>query len=610
MSDFRSRIKAAIEEGPRDALHFILEALDSGSVNSVHAPILTKYLNRIAPEVFTEAGFVTKKIAVLSGYTFHTIQPLLQLQLLRRGIHAHLWISEYGLYEQAIQSRDADLLAFKPDICYFFVGRDHLHFESRDSEAERWLLLWNTAHDNYDCEIIANDFELPEVRPLGNYELKFDQSVTNYVIDVNRKLAAQAPSYVHFNNVSALSGYHGSKAWRDDRLYDISKIPVAEPFWQVYAENIAAVVAGVFGKSRKCLVLDLDNTLWGGVVGDDGISGIQIGEDSGTGEAFRRFQTAVKALKDRGVLLAVCSKNDLVTAQEPFLKRSEMLLKLEDFSYFCANWEPKDQNLITIATALNLGLDSMIFADDNPAERAIIRRSLPQVAVLELPEDPADYARTLGRCSLFDVVTLTLEDMDRTASYQSVSARKALQAQAGDYSDYLHSLEMVGSVSVFDELNVPRITQLINKTNQFNLTTRRYTETQVRGWMANPSALTFVVSLKDRFGDYGLISVFIGVTDARDMEIDTWLMSCRVLKRGVERLLFRSVVQQALARSLVTIRGRYIPTAKNGMVAELYRELGFELEKTETDGSTLWIFDLDDEARVNAQLNQPVFVEG
>lgn len=608
MPSLRSKIHTAIEDSPREALSLILDALSAQDFNPSQAPMLARSLSKISLETFVEAGFLIKKIAVLSGYTFQAVQPWLQLQLLKRGIFAQLWVSEYGLHEQAILSQDRELQLFAPDLCYFYVGREHLHFEELESEIERWLSLWKAAHHLLDCEIIANDFELEDIGAFGNYEVKYAKSVTNYILDVNRALALQAPSYVHFNGVSAMARFHGGRAWRDDRLYDLSKIPVAEPFWTVYADNLAAVIAGVYGKNRKCLVLDLDNTLWGGVIGDDGISGIQIGEDSSGGEGFRRFQTAIKALKNRGILLAACSKNDLDTAQEPFLKRSEMVLKLEDFSYFCANWQPKDQNLIDIAAALNIGLDSMIFVDDNPAEREIVRRSLPQVAILPLPDDPAEYARALGQCKLLDVVALTQEDMNRTASYRSAVERSSAQLKAGDYNEYLRDLQMRGSVSPFDEINIPRITQLINKTNQFNLTTRRYTETQIRGWMNDASALTFMVRLEDRFSQYGLISVFMATVEKQYLSIDTWLMSCRVLKRGVERLLFKRILQSALDLSLKKIMGRYVPTAKNGMVAELYLELGFTLEKTDPDGSTLWVFDLSAKETINAQLNHSVFV--
>jgi FkbH-like protein len=609
MSDLRSKIQAAAKVSPREALSAILDAVHAQDFNPGQTLMLARSLSKISIETFTDAGFLIKKIAVLSGYTFQVIQPWLQLHLLKRGIFAQLWVSQYGLYEEAILSQDPELQLFAPDLCYFYVGRDHLHHEMPETEIERWLSLWKRAHHLLNCEIITNDFELQDAGAFGNYEVKYAKSTTNYILDVNRALALQAPPYVHFNGVSAMARFHGTKVWRDDRLYDISKIPVAEPFWTVYADNLAAVVAAVYGKNRKCLVVDLDNTLWGGVVGDDGVSGIHIGEDSSGGEGFRRFQTAIKALKNRGVLLAVCSKNDLETAQEPFTKRSEMVLKLEDFSYFCANWQPKDQNLIDIAAALNIGLDSLVFVDDNPAEREIVRRSLQQVAILDLPDDPADYARTLGQSTLLDVVTLTDEDIHRTASYRSAIERNSILTKAGDYNEYLRSLDMTGVISPFDDVDIPRITQLVNKTNQFNLTTRRYTETQIRGWMKNSSTLTFSVKLGDRFSQYGLISVFMATMEKNDLNIDTWLMSCRVLKRGVERALFQRILQGVMNLPLQRILGRYVPTAKNAMVADFYPQLGFTLEKTEHDGSTLWVFDLNDKQGILAQLSQSVFIE-
>jgi len=348
------------------------------------------------------------------------------------------------------------------------------------------------------------------------------------------------------------------------------------------------VVAAGRGRSSKCLVLDLDNTLWGGVIGDDGLEGIELGQGSGNGEAFVEFQRYVHHLAERGVILAVCSKNDEANALEPFLKHPDMVLQREQIACFVANWSDKATNLRYIAKTLNIGLDSLVFADDNPVERALIRRELPMIAVPELAEDPALYVQTIASAGYFEALRVTEEDLARGELYQANAERERLKETVTDMGGYLESLRMVLTVQPFDRVSLARVTQLINKTNQFNLTTERLTEFEVVERMNDPHVVTLQARLSDRFGDNGIIAILIARIIGVEAVIETWLMSCRVLGRQVEEACLNALVERCVDLGAEDLVGSYIPTEKNSMVREMYRSLGFELIAEDATGATRW----------------------
>jgi FkbH-like protein len=351
---------------------------------------------------------------------------------------------------------------------------------------------------------------------------------------------------------------------------------------------------GQLGLGKKCLVLDLDNTLWGGVIGDDGLGGIRLGQGDAESEAYVAFQKYVQALQKRGVILAVCSKNTESIALEPFEKHPEMVLRVGDISCFQANWDDKATNLGRIASELNIGLNSLVFVDDNPAERSIIRRLRPEVAVPELPEEPAEYIRALERYRFFQSTSISAEDLKRTAFYRADIQRRATEVSADDLDGFLRSLELVARIAPIEPATLDRSVQLIHRSNQFNLTTCRYSNADVLQRVNDPRWLTRTISLRDRFGDHGLVSVVLAEESSDALLIDTWLMSCRVLKRGVERLVLNHLAERARARGLVRLEGRYIPTAKNGLVRDHYAELGFTRLDDDASGATRWELRLGD----------------
>jgi FkbH-like protein len=393
-------------------------------------------------------------------------------------------------------------------------------------------------------------------------------------------------------DVATLANAVGTYQWFDERQWYMSRVPMANSYIPLYADCLAKLLAAIRGKSKKCLVLDLDNTLWGGVIGDDGLEGIQIGQGHPVGESFLAIQQWAKSLKTLGIILAVCSKNDKVVALEAFQKHPGMLLKEDDFAVFIANWDDKASNIRKIAEILNIGMDAMVFVDDNPAEREIIRTMIPEISVPELPKDPSQFLRILCAARYFEKIDFTADDAQRNVQYAGNAQRQAMLQKAPNLTDYLISLEMKIHFAPFNETGRKRIVQLINKTNQFNLTTRRYTEADVMGFEKSDCYSTLQVHLQDKFGDNGMISVVICKNAGDCWEIDSWLMSCRVIKRRVEEAVCDTLVTIARSNGIEKIRGFYRPTEKNKLVRNHYQQLGFELISS-NDSEDIWELEIE-----------------
>jgi FkbH-like protein len=442
--------------------------------------------------------------------------------------------------------------------------------------------------------VIFQTVPCPAEPLFGNMDSVFGGTLRSYVQDLNiaiRELVRGSPGDLLLD-VEATAHAVGLYDWHAPTQWNIAKLQFSQQALPIYADQVARLVAAIRGKSKKCLVLDLDNTLWGGAVGDLGVNGIVLGQGSAMGEAFLDVQRTALRLRERGVILAVCSKNNEAAALSPFREHPEMLLKEEHISVFQANWIDKATNLEEIARILEIGVDSLVLLDDNPAERIQVRESLKVVAVPELPDDPSLYSRTLLNAGYFEATGFTAEDAERADQYRLNATRTKLKLVSRDPHEFLTSLEMTIAFANFDRVNRARIVQLINKTNQFNLTTRRYAESEVEAMEGDPEVWTLQVRLLDRFGDNGMISVVIcKAVEPQVWEIDTWLMSCRVLGRRVEESTMQEVVKHARAAGVKTITGRYIPTAKNEMVREFYAKLGFQPLDSSENGST-WSLDV------------------
>ncbi len=405
---------------------------------------------------------------------------------------------------------------------------------------------------------------------------------------VNYELMRLAESNIDFHvyDLARLQTDMGRSAMADPKIYTSARMALTPDANRLAARDLIAMMLAGRGGGVKCVILDLDNTLWGGVIGDDGLDRIQIGE-LGLGTAFSRFQGWIKQLKDRGIVLAVCSKNEDANAREPFLKHPDMVLRLEDIAVFVANWKDKATNIRAIREIVEVDFSAMVFLDDNPAERALVRESFPTMSVPELPADPCEYVSFLQGLNLFETASYTAQDGQRTASYQAEVQRRSEREKFVDEADFLRSLEMRASIQPFSRFQYPRVAQLTQRSNQFNLRTVRYTEKQIEAAAESKEKRTYAVELRDRFGDYGLISVIILERHEEAYFVDTWIMSCRVLSRGVENLVLNTIVAAARADGIGRIIGEYLPTAKNGMVKEHYPKLGFA-----AGGENRWFLDV------------------
>jgi len=610
-TDFTGRLKALEAAPERDWPGLV--ALANLRLDFLRTGRLDMLLRRQFAE--PPSGLATRpvRLAILgSATTVHLPAPI-RVACLRRNIHVTVHEGEYGQYLQELADAQSELYRFRPDIVLFAFDCRHLASgldPMADGAAAAALLeakrehlrqCWQMARERLGATVIQQT-ALPVLPPLlGGNEQRLHGSPARLITRLNEAMREDADAAgVHLLALDETAARDGILEWHDPILWNRAKQEVTPVAGPVYGDLVGRLVAAIQGRSSKCLVLDLDNTLWGGVIGDDGLEGIAVGQGSALGEAFLSVQGYARALGRRGVILAVCSKNDETNALLPFDKHPEMLLRRSDLSSFVANWDDKATNLRRIARELNIGLDSLVFLDDNPFERNLVRSELPEVAVPEIPDDePALMAPTLAAAGYFESVSVTEEDRARTAQYAANRERAALQSSVTDLPAYLRSLDMQLIWRRFDRIGLTRVVQLINKTNQFNLTTRRRTEEEVAAIMDDPRAFGLQIRLTDRFGDNGIIAIVIGrVDEARSCRIDTWLMSCRVLGRGVEQATLELVAAQALALGATRLVGEYVPTAKNAMVAGHYPRLGFAPlppgEGESEGGGMLWVMALDE----------------
>ena len=538
------------------------------------------------------------RLALLGSYSLYPLYELLLQVLDAEDVPCHLFLGEYDNYISEITDPAGALFAFEPEVvlllpsaqrcCYPGAITDDRATVQRaaDGVVEQLLGLCQTLHDRSGAEVILCNFMLPGRRDLGGFRSRTLASEWTFKKWVNLELGLNAARFVSICDVEFLANRGGALAAEAARAWFESKQPYAAPFLVELCREVARIIIGRRRPSKKVLVLDLDNTLWGGVVADDGIEGIEIGDTSPRGEAFKAFQKYITTLKRRGILLAVCSKNEHARAVEPFERHPEMVLRLEDFVSFKANWEPKADNIRQMAAELGLGIDSFVFADDNPAEVEIVRQFTPEVSTLLLDGDPADFVARLQDCGLFEPHSVTGEDVQRTEQYRAEKERRVVLRSAVDMDSYLSSLEMEAEIRDFCPLDIPRIAQLINKSNQFNLTTRRRTEAEVEELTRRPDYVRISARLRDRFGDHGLISIVIGHVKGDALEIDTWLMSCRVLKRQVEETMLNELSQIARDNGCVRLEGIHLATPKNEMVRNFYPRMGFQTRSATPEGGT------------------------
>lgn len=544
--------------------------------------------------------YMDKKIAILGGSTTNDIKNVLELFLLNYGIRAFFYESEYNqFYEDGMFSNSA-LEEFAPDVIYIHTSNrnitDYPKIEDTKEVVERKLQalmdkfegLWMHITDTYHCPIIQNNFELPFYRLMGNKDASDYRGRVNFISRLNLLFGEYADSHDNFfiHDIHYLASSYGLDKWSNPFYWHMYKYAMCVPAIPYVAFNVANIIKSIFGKNKKVLNLDLDNTLWGGIIGDDGADNIEIGQETSLGQTYAEFQDYIKQQKQLGVLLTINSKNEEETALTGF-ERPDSILKKDDFVAIKANWTPKSQNLIEISQELNLLPESFVFVDDNPAEREIIRQQIPGVAIPEV-DTVEHYIQTLDKSGYFEVTSLSRDDMLRSQMYQANARRKKEQEAFTDYKEYLMSLEMKGTIKTFDAAYMSRISQLTNKSNQFNLTTRRYSQAEIEKAAADPMQITLYGKLEDKFGDNGVVSVVIGQKEDDILHINLWIMSCRVLKRDMEFAMMDELVDKCQKAGITRILGYYYPTVKNGMVKDFYAIQGFTKISEDKIGNTVW----------------------
>lgn len=526
------------------------------------------------------------KVALLGDTATQFLATAIKGLGVERGYNLNLFEAEYNQVERQVLDPTSDLHAFAAKYTIVFQSTHKLLETYSLKDASDWSKLCEERVQFVRtlCETIEGKliyFNYPEIDDtvFGQYANRTELSFTWQIRQLNCELMRLTQEYpnLYICDIAALQNQFGREWMFDSSVYVSTEMVLSLDALPYVGSRVMDIICAIEGKFHKCLILDLDNTVWGGVVGDDGWENIQVGHGLGIGKAFTEFQEWVKKLKNRGIIIAVCSKNDEDKAKEPFEKNPEMVLQLDDIAVFVANWENKADNIRTIQQILNIGFDSMVFLDDNPVERAIVRENIPAICVPDLPEDPGDYLEYLYSLNLFETASYSSGDKDRTKQYQTEAKRVQSAQKFTNEADFLKSLEMVSMVEGFTSFNTPRVAQLSQRSNQFNLRTVRYTDGEIAALGASDKHACFSFTLEDKFGDNGLICVVImEKKDAETLFVDTWFMSCRVLKRGMENFTLNTIVDYAREHGFKRIIGEYILTLKNGMVKEHYPNLGFE----------------------------------
>lgn len=569
--------------------------------------LLRKNRKKLRRELLADGSVrIKRRIAVLGGSTCDDIVLMLELFLLDSGIEPEFYISDYNkFYEDAVFGSEK-LDSFSPDIVFIHTTSRNLTMlpdrtdespeqinERLEAQFDLFKQVWTSIAQKFACPIIQNNFELPLCRQSGNYDGWGYYGKSAFISRLNVMMSdyARKINGFYINDISYLSACIGLEKWHDAEAWYLYKYAMSLDVIPDLAYSAACIIKSICGRNKKVLDLDLDNTLWGGVIGDDGQEGIEIGHETAVGQSFTEFQSFVKEYKNYGVLLAVCSKNDDENALLG-LNHPDCILKPDDFASIKANWDSKDRNIESAAEELNLLTESFVFIDDNPAECEIIKAQLPETAVINLTSVQEAMYR-LSRSGYFEITSLSADDLKRSEMYAANAKRAAVRKRYSDYSEYLLSLEMRAEISDFTPLSLGRITQLTNKSNQFNLTTRRYTEKEMEEIAESDTHIRLCGRLSDKFGDNGIVSVVIGRCEGDTLHIELWLMSCRVLKRGMELAMLDSLAEKCRERGIKRIIGYYFKTAKNNMVSELFGSFGFRLDEKSDNGDSVWSLDLD-----------------
>ena len=596
-NEFLKKIKSK-NNNEQDFLNLSMHALTYDQND-----IFLKYLNFFYKKKNKTKKLKKLKLGIISSSTTDFLKSSLIITALRYGIRLEIYISDYDQISQLAFNNKNFFKDLNLDFILLYIDTKSLenfvNFNNKKSPKKNVINFINflnsvvlNLNKKTNAEIILSNFSQVSNSIFGSFEKKLPSSKTWFINNVNQKLNQIEYNFLHILDIDILSSTIGLENWYNQKLWFIAKIPFDINYVPIFSEYILRILGNKLGKSKRCLICDLDNTLWGGVIGDDGLDGIQIGNGDPVSEAHLDLQKIILEIRNRGVALAICSKNDEKNALLPFKKHPEMILKEKHFAIIQANWTDKASNIRLISKSLSLGLESMVFLDDNPVERAQVRQELPDVAVPELPNDPSLYAQTLLAAGYFETISFSKEDKKRAKSYEDNSKRLQLLKTSSNINKFLKDLDMKISFENFNKLGRSRITQLINKSNQFNLTTKRYSENKIEQLEKNRNFFTRQIRLKDKYGDNGMICVVICEKQKQKWIIDTWLMSCRVLGRKVELATLYNLIYSAKKYNIKEIIGKFIPTNRNNLVKNHYKDLGFKL-KSKKNKIELWTINTD-----------------
>lgn len=593
------RAKERLEQAdPHGAYLEVRRALDSGPCRGVEVAQLAAFAEKLATLGEPIPGLTPVRVAILGAYTTTSIVAAARCALLQAGFLATTYEAPFDAYRQEVLDPESQLWRFAPEAVLVAVGSCNLRWlpaadatgsaieSALERECTEQRRLWELLQARGVTRILQHDLEDRSERWLGPAERTLPGSASRLISEMNRRLREAAPPGVTWVEVDRLSAQVGRRNWFDPRLYHHGKLGFSPRHLAEYVQLLESAWRAATGTGKKCLVVDLDNTLWGGVIGDDGLDGIRLGPGDPEGEAFADFCHYLKGLLQRGVLLAVCSKNDPQIASQVFERHPGMPLELADFSSFRCSWSDKPSSLRQLARELNLGLDSLVYVDDNPAECDLVRRELPQVTVLALPQDPSQFRFSVDDRGLFAGAALTSEDLARARSYAARKEFELGRETATDLAGFLRELDMRGTFRQATPADLPRVAQLQGKTNQFNTTTRRYTQSQLDALLGTGDWRCFVVGLSDRHTDHGIVSTVLARTAGGDFFIDSWLMSCRVFSRTLEAFTLNALAGEAARLGLSRLVGEYVPTSANRVIEGLFRELGFR--PLEADRAGFW----------------------
>ncbi len=612
--NLREEIDRLIAEGAAAKARSRMAELWRREPTSAAAFFLTARLDKLRGQL----PLVRYKVAILRSFTVEPMVPLLRAAAFAHGIDLAVHVGDFNAYAQEILDPESSLYRFAPDAAILAVRTTDvapdlwLRFADLSPDAAQEavrrvsssLRQWIAAfRERSAASLIVHSLEQPLHPGLGVLDNQSENGQSAAILQMNRELrqAAAASPGVYVLDYDALMARHGREPWHDERNWLTARLPIAPNHLLHMALEWMRFILPLTGKSAKALVVDLDNTLWGGIIGEDGMNGIRLGAEY-PGAAYQALQRALLDLARRGILLAICSKNNLDDAMEALEKHPGMLVRPKHFAALRINWTDKAQNLREIAQELNIGIDSLAFLDDNPFEREQVRAALPEVTVIDLPQNPLEYAAAVRDCPVFERLALSAEDQQRTAMYAEQRQRAGAEQTFQSKEDFFRFLEQEAELDPVSDLTRARVAQLTQKTNQFNLTTRRYTEQQIADMAARPGWHIFSIRVKDRFGDHGLVGVAIAHDQGAQCEVDTFLLSCRVIGRTVETALLAHLAKSAAERGCKRLAGWFLPTKKNAPARDFYKQHGFQRQESNGTGS-LWVLDLN-----NSPLRSPDWI--